>query len=203
MLIFAFLIDFVLLGICLMKRKRRWLLFLFVPFLLVFLLYQSVGMYHNCQSRAIKMSYLQVRRATATDSVKYSNHCDYPLYVVAFSTNRRLEDIQEYNLRMYCSLTKSDFSYSDVVYDKDKTRFESNDITYIGQEGDAFLYEAPFQLILYRDVYSSDTPMTEITKDDVTDCPHCKVFFVEMLSTIYGTSEMVIPKDSLLRLMPY
>lgn len=96
---------------------------------------------------------------------------------------------------LFCSHKLSDFSYGDIVDSHNVILRSWGEAMFIKEENGKFIYYVPFQLQTYS--FDSDEKKT-IRMSDIKQDLHCKIFCIAGFpEPIVGTSEMIIPLDSL------
>lgn len=180
-----FTVNIIALSISLVLRKYLLSMILTTISVLVFLwFFTSVPI----RIGLIKLPIIELVKIRATTDDDYPDHRVYEKGgVIEFISNKNLEefDIRTKYLLRLIGTGKPDLSYQDIYKDEEfVTTIESNSIFLKEKINDRYVYEAVFDI--------------EIPTSEMTDTIYCKVFLVQMLTTIFGTNEICIPRDSLL-----
>lgn len=179
------------------RRKYKIAILLMVPILCIIIMFvwNFTLLPYSLRIRSIPtLQFIQIRKATDKERVYFSNNNEYPLYIISFSANMRLDQCRKGNYRLFCSPTESDFNYEDITTSNSMIFFVSEDLSLRDETELKYIYYAPIQFLSSpAGLISNNIIKVADMKTDL----RCKVFFVGMLQPIISTSEMIIPLDSI------
>lgn len=182
------------------RRYKKFLLMTLSPIVLLALAivwFLTTIPYDIGIKRTPVLEFIKIRKAvgTETSTCFYDlPNSDLPTYMIECASDMRLETWRTGFLYLFCSHKLSDFSYGDIVESLDE-ELDSREVMFIKEENGKFIYHVLFQLQTNPDDYGKSKT---IRMSDIKQDLHAKIFCIYGFpSPIVGTSEMIVPLDSL------
>ena len=179
------------------RRYKKFLLMTLSPIVLLTLAivwFLTTIPYDIGIKRTPVLEFIKIRKAVGTEISTCLYNSDLPAYMIECASDMRLETWRPGYPYLFCSHKLSDFSYGDIVESLDE-ELEREEAVFIKEENGKFIYYVPFQLQTNPDDYGK---RKTIRMSDIKQDLHGRIFCISGFpEPVVGTSEMIIPLDSL------